>query len=339
MTKWGLAPHHRPSALEQRVSVETRAMGLDFTNPVGLAAGYDKDGEVIDQMLRMGFGFVEIGTVTPRPQPGNPKPRMFRLAADHGIINRYGFNSKGADYVERNLREFRELGASRSDSGGGDGEEGGESGGGAAVLSALRWAWRTLYPNPPATGLVGVNIGKNKDTEDAAVDYVSGIRQLGPHADFMVINVSSPNTAGLRDLQKANSLRELLARCIEARNALDTTTSTQVGRGRVPLLVKLAPDLTDDELKEVGATCLDVGIDGIVVSNTTNQRPEDLLAPRELRMEAGGLSGAPIRDKSTECIRKVYDATDGRIPIIGVGGIGSGRDAFEKFKAGASLVE
>jgi dihydroorotate dehydrogenase len=337
MTKQGFALRHRPSPLEHRVSVEStlsfepkkqsddeeneggKRYSLVFPNPVGLAAGFDKDGEAIQDLLDMGFGSVEVGTITPKPQPGNPKPRMFRLVHDMGIINRYGFNSAGADVVEQNLKAFRKSQQDYQDHLNNKNED--------------NKSWQELllariFPAAkPAQGLLGINIGKNKTTEDAKADYVHNIQQLGSYADYMVINISSPNTPNLRDLQKASAISELVDACLEARDKLSRP---------VPLLVKLAPDLTDDELESMIPTLLKV--DGIVVTNTTNQRLDTLLSIQH-RDEAGGLSGAPLKDKSTQIIRKVYELTNGDVFIIGVGGIGSGEDAYEKIKAGASVVQ
>lgn len=284
--KLGLSPHHHPSVLEQRVSVQSTIWGRTFPNPIGLGAGFDKDGEVIEPMFALGFGFVEIGTVTPQPQPGNPKPRMFRLPEDLAIINRYGFNSTGAEQVGNNLRRFRHRHRMLQDH-----QQGSRS---------------------PVGGVVGVNIGKNKDTiEESAIreDYVSAIRSLGPMADYLVLNLSSPNTAGLRDWQHADRLRGLVSECQRARNDVAPT---------IPILIKVAPDLTTDELRHIAQICLECRVEGIIVTNTTNQRPDDLLSYH--RHEVGGLSGRPLRDCSTECIRALYGMTGGTIPLIGVGG-------------------
>jgi dihydroorotate dehydrogenase len=319
LAKWNLSPTHHPSALEQRVSVDSTVFGRHFSNPIGLGAGFDKNGEVIEAMLDLGFGSVEIGTVTPRPQPGNPKPRMFRLTEDLGIINRYGFNSKGADRVEENLREFRQQPVINTPS----------------KLKKTLSLFRGESSKASKSGIVGVNIGKNKDSQDGDIleDYRTNIHKLGPYADYLVLNISSPNTAGLRDLQQGDALRALLTGCIESRDKLAAETT----KDAVPLLVKIAPDLDDDQLKEVAGICLELHIDGLIVTNTTNQRPADLVSFH--RNETGGLSGAPVKDRSTECIRKVYAATGGKIPIIGVGGVGSGKDAYDKLKAGASIVQ
>ena len=335
----GFALRHRPSNLEHRLSVEStlpfdttaaseskdnntqkKRYSIVFPNPIGLAAGFDKDGQAIQPLLDMGFGSVEIGSVTPKPQPGNEKPRMFRLVDDLGIINRYGFNSKGADAVEENLKAFRQSQREAAEHVSQD-ETNTYSN---YVKPLVSWIFP---PAKPAKGLLGINIGKNKTTEDAKVDYVQNILQLGSYADYIVINISSPNTPNLRDLQKADAISELVQACLKARNQLSKP---------VPLLVKLAPDLTDDELKSMIPTLRQV--DGIVVTNTTNARPESLTSTENID-EIGGLSGAPLKDKSTEIIRKLYSMMNGDVFIIGVGGVGSGEDAYEKLKAGASIVQ
>lgn len=336
----GFAPRHRPSSLEHRLSVESilpfdtttatgsnnnnaqkKRYGLVFPNPIGLAAGFDKDGQAIQPLLDMGFGSVEIGSVTPKPQPGNAKPRMFRLVDDLGIINRYGFNSKGADDVEENLKAFRQSQQQQAAEHVSRDETNTYS---KYIKPLVSWIFP---PAKPAHGLLGINIGKNKTTEDAKVDYVQNILQLGSYADYIVINISSPNTPNLRDLQKAEAISELVQACLKARNQQSKP---------VPLLVKLAPDLTDEELQSMIPTLRQV--DGIVVTNTTNARPESLTSSENID-EIGGLSGAPLKDKSTEIIRKLYSMMDGDVFIIGVGGIGSGEDAYEKLKAGASIVQ
>ena len=260
--------------------------GLDFPNPVGLAAGYDKDARVPDAMLQLGFGFVEIGTVAPRPQPGNPKPRVFRLKEDQAIINRMGFNSRGLDAVVDRLSK-----RSRS-------------------------------------GLVGVNLGRNRDTEDVAADYAEGVLRTASLADYLVVNVSSPNTPGLRELQSREILAALLQRLMRARQ--------EAGR-RVPLLVKIAPDLTLEERRDIAQVALDTGIEGLIVSNTTVERPADLVSRHA--HEAGGLSGRPLFGPSTALLADMYRLTQGRLPLIGVGGIASAADAYAKIRAGASLVQ
>ncbi len=264
-----------------------RLWGIDFPNPLGLAAGFDKNAEVPDAMLAQGFGFVEIGSVTPRPQPGNPRPRLFRLTADRAVINRMGFNNEGLEAV-------------------------------AARLAAR-----------PRRGVVGANLGKNKDTVDAAADYEKGVAALGPLADYLVINVSSPNTPGLRALQGREPLAELVGRTRRAVQALPVP---------VPLLLKIAPDLTLEDVRDIAEVALEEGaLDGLIVSNTTIARPASLVSPQ--LSETGGLSGAPLFRPSTEMLRQVYRLTEGRLPLIGVGGIASAEEAYEKIRAGASLLQ
>jgi dihydroorotate dehydrogenase len=260
--------------------------GREFPNPVGLAAGFDKNAEVPDVMLGQGFGFVEVGSVTPRPQPGNPKPRLFRLVEDRAVVNRMGFNNEGLDAVAARL-------ASR-----------------------------------PRVGIVGANLGKNKDTEDAASDYEKGVRALGPVSDYLVINVSSPNTPGLRALQGRAPLEDLVGRTRAALNALPSAP---------PLLLKIAPDLTEDDKKDIAEVALAGGLDGLIVSNTTIVRPDSLVSAH--KSQTGGLSGAPLFAASTQVLSDIYRLTDGVLPLIGVGGIASGADAYAKVRAGASLVQ
>jgi dihydroorotate dehydrogenase len=262
----------------------SRAFGLDFPNPVGLAAGYDKNAEAFGPAMRLGFGFVEIGSVTPRPQAGNPQPRLFRLTEDRAVINRMGFNNDGL----------------------------------AAV--AARLARRK------AGGIIGANLGKNKDSADAAADYAAGVRALGPHADYLVINVSSPNTPGLRALQGRKPLAALIAAVREAR-----------GAARPPLLLKIAPDLTEADKQDIAEVALASGLDGLIVSNTTIARPADLRGAA--KAETGGLSGRPLFAPSTAVLSDMYRLTGGKLPLIGVGGIGSAADAYAKIRAGASLLQ
>jgi dihydroorotate dehydrogenase len=310
-----LAPTYRPSAKEQRLNVAVRLWGdkHEFKNPIGLAAGYDKDATAMVPLLKMGFSFVEIGSVCLKAQPGNPSPRMFRLVEDEAIINRYGFNSLGADVVERHLKEFRLSLVPKTD---------------------IPW-WQRMYDffwpgshDLLASGILGVNLGKNKTSTTALEDYQMLITKLGPYADYLVINVSSPNTPGLRDLQSTMSLERLLAGCQEVSRQLASPP---------PLLVKLSPDLSDEELKDIAAVLIRLKIDGIILTNTTTSRPPSLKSQN--KMEQGGLSGKPLKQRSTECIRLLYEHTKGEIPIIGVGGVQNGHDAYEKLKAGASLVQ
>jgi dihydroorotate dehydrogenase len=262
-----------------------RLWGLDFPNPLGLAAGFDKDARVPEAMHALGFGFVEVGTITPRPQPGNPKPRLFRLERDRAIVNRMGFNSGGLD---------------------------------AAVGRLHR----------PRSTIIGVNLGKNRDSADAVADYLEGIRRAAKAADYLVVNVSSPNTPGLRDLQRRESLQSLLAALLQARDE---------GAGRVPLLVKIAPDLSAEERSDIAAIALETGIDGLIVSNTTLARPPGLVS--RYATEAGGLSGRPLFEASTALLADMYRLTRGCLALIGVGGVASASDAYHKIRAGASLVQ
>jgi dihydroorotate dehydrogenase len=270
-------------------ALRVKLWGLTFPNPVGLAAGFDKHAELPDAMLTLGFGFVEVGTVTPRPQAGNPKPRVFRLAEDRAVINRLGFNSEGLDAV-------------------------------AARLAARKGK----------TGLVGANIGMNRDSKDAAADYVAGVMRLAPLADYLTVNVSSPNTPGLRDLQKKAALVDLIARLKVAR-------AKAAPKRPPPLLLKIAPDLSPAEREGIAEAALESAIDGLIVTNTTVARPGDLKS--KFAREAGGLSGKPLFASSTKLLAEMRRLTGGRIPLVGVGGIASGEDAYAKLRAGASLVQ
>ncbi|KAG7396274.1 Dihydroorotate dehydrogenase (quinone), mitochondrial [Phytophthora boehmeriae] len=283
--------------------LRVKAFGLDFSNPLGIAAGFDKDGEAMEGMLDIGFGCVEIGSVTPKPQPGNPKPRVFRLAEDRGVINRYGFNSKGLEAVGARLERY--VGSREK---------------------------RTAPGQGHRAGVLGVNLGKNKTTEDAAADYVQGVHALGKYADYLVVNVSSPNTPGLRTLQGKIQLQELLVRVLKARDEVAATEKRDI-----PLLVKIAPDLTEHDKEDIAAVALELKLDGLVVSNTTLSRPDTLKG--EAKGETGGLSGLPVRDLSTKVLGDMYKLTNGQIPLIGVGGVANGQDAYDKIRAGASLVQ
>jgi len=299
----GLAPV--PEAFEDPV-LSTRVWGLDFANPIGLAAGFDKNAEVIDPMLRAGFGFVEAGSVTPRPQPGNPRPRLYRLTEDRGVINRYGFNSQGIETYSARLRRRAERGGERGS------QHGSEHG--------------------SERGIVGANLGKNKDTVDGAADYVIGINAVAGLADYLVCNISSPNTPGLRSMQARAPIEDLLARVIEARRA-----ATPAGRRLPPLLAKVGPDLDADEVQDIAEVAMAAGVDGLIIGNTTLDRPATLVSAHA--EEAGGLSGAPLRDKAMACLAEFVRATGGRLPIIGCGGVSSGADAYARIRAGASLVQ
>jgi dihydroorotate dehydrogenase len=268
-----------------------RAFGLNFPNPVGIAAGFDKNADVPDALFRLGFGFVEVGTVTPRPQTGNPRPRLFRLDADGGVLNRLGFNNEGAAVVLKKL-------AARANEG----------------------------------GIVGVNIGANRDSADRAGDYARLIETFAPVATYFTVNVSSPNTPGLRDLQQARSLDDLLGRVLDARER------AQARSGTVPVLLKIAPDLTLPDLDDVVGIARKRGVDGMIVSNTTVARPA-FLRERDTAREAGGLSGRPLFRLSTRVLAETFVRVENAFPLIGVGGIDSGAAAIAKIKAGASLVQ
>ena len=262
----------------------TRVFGLDFPNPIGVAAGFDKNAEAFAHMPEIGCGFAEIGSVTPRPQTGNPRPRLFRLTADQAIVNRLGFNNDGLEAVAARLRRTKRR------------------------------------------GILGANLGKNKDSADAAADYVAGVKALAPLADYLVVNVSSPNTPGLRALQGREPLAELLAAVRDARGGV-----------RPPLLLKIAPDLTEADKSDIAEVALAGGVDGLIVSNTTIARPPGLASP--LARETGGLSGRPLFAPSTAVLADMYRLTGGRLPLIGVGGIAGAADAYAKIRAGASLLQ
>jgi dihydroorotate dehydrogenase len=273
-----------PAAPEDDPILATTLAGLALPNPVGLAAGFDKDAEVPDAMLRLGFGFVECGSVCPRPQPGNPKPRLFRLVEDRAVINRFGFNSKGVEFAH-------------------------------ARLSA-----RAGKP-----GVVGINLGANKDSEDRTGDYVTGLRALAPLASYVTVNISSPNTPGLRALQDGAALADLIARVMAARGSI-----------AVPVFVKVAPDQGEDDWGVIARACIDGGIDGLIVSNTTVSRPA--LASR-FAGETGGLSGAPLKPLALAALTRFRAETGGALPLVAVGGIASGADAYARIRAGASAVQ
>ena len=265
-------------------TLETRVAGLAFPNPLGLAAGFDKDAEVPEQMLNLGFGFVEVGTLTPRPQSGNPIPRLFRLAEDEAVINRMGFNNRGQEDARRRLDR--------------------------------RSRWR---------GIIGVNIGANKDSADRIADYVTGVRAMSQVADYLTINISSPNTPGLRQLQDEGALGALLSAVEEARTAAGP-----------PVFLKVAPDLGRGEPDQIVRVALEHKIDAIIVANTTVSRP-----PLRSRFanEEGGLSGAPLKPLALKALRDFRAASGGKLPLIGVGGIATTDDAWERIRAGAALVQ
>lgn len=266
------------------LSLATSVAGVRFPSPVGLAAGFDKHGEVFAAMLGLGFGFVEVGTITPRPQPGNPRPRVFRLAEDAAVINRFGFNSHGQkDALPR------------------------------------------LAARNRAAGVVGINIGANKDSPDRIADYAQGVRLMSPHADYLTVNISSPNTPGLRQLQDEGALRALLSAVKDARSV-----------DGPPVFVKVAPDQGEGEPRQIVRAAFDYGVDGLIVGNTTVSRP-----PLRSRhgAEAGGLSGAPLKALALDTLKRFRAETGGGLPLVAAGGIGSADDAWERIRAGASLVQ
>ena len=273
-------PAHRPP--EFPPSLRTRVAGIDFPSPVGLAAGFDKDAEVPEQMLSLGFGCVEVGTITPRPQAGNPRPRLFRLKQDRAVINRLGFNNGGQPAAYARLRDCMHF-----------------------------------------PGVIGVNVGANKDSADRIADYVAGVRAMAPVARYLTINISSPNTPGLRGLQDEGVLEELLS------------AVRGVGVDK-PIFLKVAPDLGEGDPERIVRAAVDHGVDAIIVSNTTVSRPTLRSA---LGRETGGLSGAPLKPLALEALRRFRRAGGGEMPLIGVGGIASASDAWERIRAGASLVQ
>lgn len=284
-----MLPYARPRPDDPKLAV--RAFGLNFPNPVGIAAGFDKNAEVPDALLRLGFGFAEIGSVTPKPQSGNPRPRLFRLERDEAVINRMGFNNDGAEVVLRRL-------AARAQHG----------------------------------GIVGVNIGANKDSADRADDYVRLIETFAPVASYFTVNVSSPNTPGLRNLQQAAELDDLLARVIDARERV------RKNAGDSPVLLKIAPDLSLADLDDVVHVARSRRVDGMIVANTTIGRPSTLREQTRLK-EQGGLSGRPLFRLSTRMVAETFVRVEGAFPLIGAGGIDSGGAALTKIRAGASLIQ
>jgi dihydroorotate dehydrogenase len=275
----------------ESAELQTEVFGLKFPNPVGLAAGMDKDAELIDELAAIGFGFIEIGAITPKPQPGNAKPRIFRIKQDKALINRMGFNNKGLDFAVENLSKKK------------------------------------------SNVIVGGNIGKNKwtENEEALLDFELCFEKLFDHVDYFSVNVSSPNTPGLRDLQEKEPLKNLLAR-------LKSLNSKK--KNPKPILLKIAPDLTSGQLDDIVEIVTDVKIDGVIATNTTIERNNLSIEHKEIsKIGAGGLSGKPLRDRSTEVIRYLKQKSEGAFPIIGVGGIMNPDDAIEKLKAGASLVQ
>lgn len=259
--------------------------GLSLANPIGLAAGYDKNAEALTPLIKSGFGFLEVGAATPRPQPGNPKPRLFRLTEDQAVINRFGFNNQGMEIIGNRLA------------------------------------------NRPKAGIVGLNLGANKDSADRAADFATVLAHCGPHLDFATVNVSSPNTEKLRDLQDKSTLAALLQGVMEARASLPRP---------IPIFLKIAPDLSRQDLADIAEVALDSGLSGIIATNTTLDR--DGLAS-QYRNEKGGLSGAPLFEKSTRVLARLSQLTGGQLPLIGVGGIATADQAYAKIKAGATAVQ
>jgi dihydroorotate dehydrogenase len=284
-----LLPPMRPRPDDPKLAV--RAFGLNFPNPIGMAAGFDKSAEAPDALLRLGFGFVEIGSVTPKPQAGNPRPRLFRLERDEAVVNRMGFNNDGAEAVLRRLAARAHLG-----------------------------------------GIVGVNVGANKDATDRVADYVRLIETFAPVASYFTVNVSSPNTPGLRNLQQAEALDDLLAKVIDARERV------RQNAGDSPVLLKIAPDLSLSELDDVVHIARSRRVDGMIVANTTLARPSTLREAARAR-EQGGLSGRPLFRLSTRMVAETYVRAEGAFPLIGVGGIDTGGAALTKIRAGASLIQ
>ena len=328
LTIWGLKRMRPRKLAPDDPILATRVFGLDFPNPVGIAAGFDKHGEVPLQLASLGLGFVELGSVTPRPQLGNPRPRVFRLREDCAVINRYGFNSVGAETVGVNL---------------------------------MRAYGRTPDSDFPSAATLGINLGKNKDTPagSAAEDFARAAAALHGFGAYFVVNVSSPNTPGLRALQGRGELEAILSRVRAVLDAPVRVFPQHRGRGltivtgelmpaesapeaapppsRWPLLVKIAPDLADTDLADIAAVALERKCDGLIASNTTVRRPDSLRSRH--KTEAGGLSGGPLKPFALETLRAMYRLTGGRVPLIGVGGIASGADAYERIRAGASLVQ
>ncbi|WP_026986775.1 quinone-dependent dihydroorotate dehydrogenase [Fodinicurvata fenggangensis] len=282
--KAGLGP--KPGQRDES-RLQVRLWGKTFASPLGLAAGFDKDAEAVEPLLSLGFGFVEVGSLTPRPQTGNPRPRLFRLSEDQAVINRMGFNNGGIESAAERIRHWRES----------DGQ-----------------------------GLLGINLGKNKDSPDAAADYARGAALLAPLADYLVINVSSPNTPGLRALQGRGELERLIA-----------AVQDVLPQPAPPLVLKIAPDLTPEDRADIAAVALAAPLQGLIVSNTTIARPDSLKSRH--RSETGGLSGRPLMGPSTELLAEMHRLTEGRMPLIGTGGIASGEDAYHKIRAGACLVQ
>ena len=267
-------------------------LGLDFPNPIGLAAGFDKNAEVISSMFSLGFGFIEVGTITPLPQKGNPKPRVFRLEEDNAIINSLGFNNKGIMKAKKNLLKFKS--------------------------------------NSINNKIVGVNLGVNKNSTGPINDYLFGIESFRNLANYITINISSPNTVGLRDLQLRGKIEKLIKEVVQKREKIDSII-------KKPIFIKISPDLNDDQLRDIALISLANNIDGLIITNTTINRPNNLISKN--KNFKGGLSGKPLFQPSNKILKKMYNLTNGQIILIGVGGISSGSDCYEKIKSGASLLQ
>ncbi len=280
------------SAPKNYENLNNSVWNLNFSNPIGMSAGFDKNAEIIMPLFNFGFGFVEAGTTTPIPQTGNEQPRIFRLIEDRAVINRLGFNNLGANYFYDNLSKI----------------------------------------NKTSSQIIGVNIGKNKDTIDSSADYILLLEKFYNHADYITINISSPNTKNLRDIQNENLLNDFLQKI--AKHKIDLQ---KISNKNTPILLKIAPDLEYEQQKNIAKIVLDNAIDGVIISNTTIERNINLKSSKSV--EIGGLSGKPLFEKSTEVLRNFYRLTDGKIPLIGVGGISNANDAYAKIKNGASLVQ
>ncbi len=267
-------------------------VGLDFPNPIGLAAGFDKNAEVVRSMFSLGFGFVEVGTVTPMPQRGNPKPRVFRLDQDNAIINSLGFNNKGIEKVKKNIIKIKNnLGSNK---------------------------------------IIGVNLGKNKNSTNSIEDYLYGMEQLNDPSSYITINISSPNTEGLRDLQLRGNIEKLIKKIVLKKEEIESIN-------KKPIFIKISPDLNEDQLRDIALISLANNIDGLIITNTTINRPNNLKSYN--KFNKGGLSGKPLYELSNNILRKMYNLTNGQITLIGVGGISNGSDCYEKIKSGASLLQ
>ena len=277
---------------QQFKTLKQTILGIDFPNPLGLAAGFDKNAEVIKSMLSFGFGFVEVGTITPKPQKGNQKPRIFRLIEDEAVINHLGFNNDGCEKILKNLKSF--------------------------------------YKNDNYAGVVGINIGKNKSTQNDIDDYLYCIEKLGSYGNYITINISSPNTPGLRDLQLRGRVETLIKKIQNKQNEIIQIINK-------PIFIKISPDLNDEQLRDIALMSLANNVKGLIISNSTIRRPNTLIS--EYKNEVGGLSGRPIFLDSTLVLKKMYSLTNGQISLIGVGGVSNGNECYEKIKAGASLVQ